>query len=268
MRENGDLFLRKVAERLSSSPLPQEAELPPLRPRGSVSASETPDLPLPVHAGRASLGWITRAILQERKRPPAAAVRPEEILNHFALRPAGAAAISQGVALSTESASCPWKPSATLLLVSFRGASGSASDVTATFKADPANVRAYRLLGFAPVTGLELSPLPTRLPAKTITSLVIEIEPSTAAGDLGSIEWSVNGKSAAPITLTRHDDADPSDDARFAALVCTYAQWLAREPSGMIDAYLLAALARETAAKDLPADRLDFLNLIDRSLDL
>ena len=118
------------------------------------------------------------------------------------------------------------------------------------------------------MAGLESAALPTRLPAKTITSLVIEIEPSTVIGDLGAIEWTVNGHSAAPIVITRHGDAEPSDDSRFAALVCTYAQWLTRESSGMIDTDLLAALARETAAENLTADRIDFLNLINRSLDL
>lgn len=268
MTQNGDLFLRKVAERLSSTPTPTEADLPPLLPRGSVSAAESPSLPLPIHSGRASLGWISHAILNDHKRPPARAVRPEEMLNHFTLRPAGAAAISHGVTLSTEAISCPWKPSATLLLVSFRGANDTAREVSATFHANASDVRSYRLLGFATVDGLAPEKLPTRLPAKSITSLVIEIEPSTAAGDLGTIEWSVNGKHAAPVTIARHGDAEPSEDARFSALVCTFAQWLTRESSGMLDTDVLAALAREIAAENLPADRMDFLNLIDRALDL
>lgn len=268
MRENGDLFLRKVAERLSAAPVPTEEELPPLRPRGSVSALENPSIQLPVHAGRASLAWITRSILIDRKRPPASAVRTEEILNHFLLRPSGPTTVSQGVTLSTESISCPWKPSATLLLVSFRGANDSARELSATLHANTSSVRSYRLLGFAPVSGLETGTLPSRLPAKSVTSLVIEIDPSTVSGRLGSIEWSVNGHNAAPVMLARHGDAQPSADARFAALVCTYAQWLARDPASRIDAGLLAALARETAAENLPADRIDFLNLIDRSLDL
>lgn len=268
MDKEGDLFLRKVAERLATIPLPAANELPSLRRRDSVDAVANPTLPLPVHAGRASLGWITRSILVDRKLPPANAVRTEEILNHFALRPAGAAGLSQGVTLSTESISCPWKPSATLLLVSFRGANDTAREVTASFHANPARARSYRLLGFAPVSGLQPGPLPTRLPAKTITSLVIEIEPATASGDLGVIEWSVNGRTAAPLTVARHGAAEPSDDARFAALICTYSQWLVRESSGMIDTDLLAALARESAADTLPAERVDFLNLIDRSLGL
>jgi hypothetical protein len=268
LNDNGDLFLRKIAERLTSAPVPTAAELPPLRPRGSVSPAENPALPLPIHAGRASLGWITRSILQDQKRPPASAVRTEEILNHFFLRPVGAAAVSHGVTLSTESISCPWKPSATLLLVSFRGAADTAREVTATFRTDPEKTLGYRLLGFAPVEGLDPGSLPTRLPASAGSSLVIEIEPAAATGDLGRIEWSVDGEKAAPISISRHGDAEPSEDARFAALVCTYAQWLSGESSGMIDADLLAALARETASETITADRMDFLHLIDRSLGL
>ena len=135
--------------------------------------------------------------------------------------------------------------------------------------ADPASVRRYRLLGFAPVAGLAPGPLPTRLPAKTITSLVhrnrtLHRQPATSEPSSGPS----TARPPPPVTIARHGDAEPSDDARFAALVCTYAQWLAREPSGLIDTDLLAALARETAAEDLPADRMDFLNLIDQSLNL
>ncbi len=268
LRETGDLFLRKVSERLAAAPPPSADKLPALHPRGSVSAAEHPTLALPVHAGRSSLGWITRSIREDKQRPPANAVRVEEVLNEFALRPAGAAAVAQGVTLSTEALACPWKPSATLLVVSFRGASDEAREVAATFTADPAAVRRYRLLGFAPVAGLGAGPLPTRLPARAITSLVLEIEPATATGGLGRIEWSVNGQSAAAVPLGRQGDAEPSDDARFAALVCTYTQWLAGNPAGLVDADLVAAIARETASEAMPADRVDFLNLIDQTLDI
>ena len=57
-----------------------------------------------------------------------------------------------------------------------------------------------------------------------------------------------------------------SDDARFAALVCTFSQWLAGEQSAVIDQELLAALARENTAPGLPADRAEFLDLLDRLL--
>ncbi len=266
--QKGDLFLRKVAQRLTESPVPLEKDLPQLRPRGHVLALDQPCLDLPVYAGVSSYIWITRTIREDHKRPPANAVRLEEILNRFALRPTGPAAVAQGVTISTETTTCPWKPSSTLLLVSFRGANDADCNVSAHFKANPDNIRKYRLLGFSPMSDLDPTPLPTRLSAKAITSLVIELEPSTPAEDLGCIEWTVNGKPAPALVLTRKSDAEPSDDARFATLVCTYAQWLADQPAGVIDAEMLAALARENASNTLPEDRADFLILIDQSINL
>ena len=267
LQSEGDLFLRNIAERLAESPPPAAGDLPKLEQRGAVPAASRATLELPVHSGRSSLAWITHSIRTDRKLPPSDAVRLEEVLNNFALRPAGAAAISQGVTLSTESVACPWKPSATLVVVSFRGASDTARDVTATFHADPATVRNYRLLGFAPVSGLAPGPLPTRLPAKAITSLVIEIEPLSPEGNLGSVEWTVNNQAAPAIAISRQGDAEPSDDARFAILVSTFCQWLVGEPAGLVDADLVAAIARENASDTMAADRADFLNLVDQSLN-
>jgi hypothetical protein len=268
LAKTGDEFLRQVTERLQQTPPPAASALPAISPRNSVAASTTPTLALPIHAGRASLGWITQAVRGEHKLPAANIVRLEEILNSFALRPTGAAAISQGVSVTTESLSCPWKPSATLLLISIRGAADSAREVTTTFHADPAAVALYRLLGFAPVSGLSPGPLPSRLPAKAITTLALEIEPSATATTLGTIEWTIDGKSAAAIPVTHRLDVEPSDDARFASLLCTYAQWLVHDQPTFIDADLLAALARETVSATLPPDRTDLLTLIEQSLKL
>jgi hypothetical protein len=236
--------------------------------RGSVPVVITPALPLPIHAGRASLSWITHAIRTEGKLPTPNAVRLEEILNNFNLRPVGAAAISQGVCIATEALPCPWRPSATLLLVSIRGAADSSREVSATFHADPAAVALYRLLGFAPITGVKAGPLPTRLPAKAATTLAIEIEPSVFHAELGTIEWSINGTPAAPVQVTRHSAAEPSDDARFGALLCTFGQWLVRDQPDLVDSDLLASLASESASPSLPPDRADLLKLIDQALKI
>jgi hypothetical protein len=266
MEENGDLFLRKVAERLAAAPPPQPEQLPLMRPRRPVIAADQPELQLPVHAGRASLDWVTRSIREDRKRPPVEAVRLEEILNHFTLRPAGPTAIARGVTLSTELIACPWRPSSLLLIVSFRGAANETRNISARLQANPAATQRYRLLGFANIPGLPPGPLPTRLPPANITSLAIEIEPSNPTEVLGTIHWTVDGEAAPPVPIQHQSDAEPSDDARFAALICTYAQWLTDELPGAIDTDLLAALARENVSDSLTADRTDFLNLIDQSL--
>lgn len=264
----GSAYFTEVAERLKTAPVPAPDQLPSLIRRGSVVAATSPRLSLPVQSGSASLDWVTHSIRQEHKMPPTNAVRVEEILNHFALRPAGPAAVAQGVTVSTETLPCPWKPSASLLIVSFRGAAEKDSQIQATFDAKAENVSRYRLLGFAPVSGMPDGSMPTHLPAKALTLVAIEIEPNNAATEFGSIQWTINGLDAPAVQVSRRSDTEPSDDARFASLLCTYGQWLAGDQSGLIDEVIVAALAREVAADNLPPDRFDLLNLIDQSLNL
>ncbi len=250
------------------------------------NAAGSPALDLPVTAAKSNYATISKSIHQDRQLPPPHNVRLEEILNHFPLRLHGVTAIARDSAntwhpderannapsaiatLSTEMIPCPWKPSATLLLISIRGNDQKDSDLKITFHPDSANAFRYRLLGFGPIEGQTPGSLPSRLPANSVTTLALLIEPSTPAGNLGSLEWSADGKSAPTVALVRKNDAEPSDDARFAALVCTYAEWLAGGQDSVIDAEIVAALAREIASTTLAADRADFLNLIDRSLHL
>lgn len=264
----GDDFLRKVAERLSQTPAPPADALPSLTPRAAVTPASQPLLPLPIHAGRASLGWVTHAIRTDHQLPATNAVRLEEIINPFGLRPAGDAGVAAGASISSEPVACPWKPSATLVLIVIRGAADGPREVSAAFRADPATVARYRLLGFAPVAGLPAGPLPARLPAKAVTTLVIEIEPAGTGSNLGTIEWSVDGKPAPTIPVARRSASEPSDDARFGVLASTFAQWLAHAQPDLIDPALVAALSRECAASTLPPDRADFLALIAEALAL
>lgn len=247
--------------------------------RGSVAAADFPTLDLPIQSGKSNLLSISKSIRDERQLPPHEAVRLEEILNNFPLRLNGVTAIARDAAdkngmsvhvatLSTELIPCPWKPSAMLLLISIRGNEQKDCDVKVAFHANPENVLCYRLLGFTPTEGSGAGSVPTRLRAKSTAALAIEIEPSKPGGQLGSLEWSTDDKPAPPISLAHKNDAEPSDDARFAALVCTYGLWLAGEQVGIIDADIVSGLAREIATSNLPADRADFLNLIDRSLHL
>jgi anti-sigma factor RsiW len=276
---------QSLAANSKATPQPG-SELPALHPRTYLAAADFPTLDLPVQSGKSSLDWIRKSILTKHEMPDRNAVRLEEILNSFSFRPAGMTVVarlpatgwhpdnrdngmtSHAATIATETLACPWKPSATLVLISIRGNPYSDCEIKAAFRANPANVHRYRLLGFSPVEGQDTAPLPTLLPAKSSNTLVIEVEPSTVTGELGVIEWSVNGQSAAPVTFARHGAAEPSDDARFAALVCTYAQWLTGDPAGLIDVELLAAQAREIASSSLSGDRAEFLHLIDQSLDL
>ena len=250
------------------------------------TAAAPPALDLPISSARDNLAVISQWVHEDRRLPPPQDIRLEEILNNFALRLHGVSAIARAPAntwhpderanamtshiatVSTEMIPCPWKPSATLLLISIRGNDQKDCDVKISFHPDLANVFRYRLLGFQPVEGSPPGNLPAKLPANSVTTLALVVEPSTPAGNLGSLEWSADDKPAPAISLARKSDAEPSDDARFAGLVCTYAEWLAAGQEGVIDAEIVAALAREIASTTLAPDRADFLNLIDRSLNL
>ena len=258
----------------------------PAVPHGPRVAADFPTLELPVLSAKANLESISKSIRTDQQLPPHSSVRLEEILNAFPLRLNGVTAISRSAAinwhpdnrdsgmsahvatLSTEMIPCPWKPSATLLLVSLRGNARDACDVRISYQANPANVTRYRLLGFNPAAGQTTGKLPVTLAANSTANLAIEIEPANPEGDLGSLAWTTGDQAAPPISLVHKREAEPSDDARFGALVCTYAQWLAGEHAGTIDAEIVSALAREIASATLPAERADFLNLIDRSLHL
>lgn len=249
-------------------------EQPPVRPApkpstaGSpaanrfIAATDAPDLQLPMTAGRADIAALDRFVSEKAARP---AARLEEIVNAFELRPAGAAAVVRGATAAAETLSCPWKPSATLVMIRFQNNLETARDVAATLHFNPAAVARYRLLGHAPVEGS--TSMPSRLAEKSGVSLLVEVEPVGAARDLGEIRWSIDGAPAAPLAILRAPDAEPGNDARFAALLAAFSLWNtggATAPTPDI----IAGLARECAASDLPADRKQALVFIARTLEL
>ena len=260
--------------------------LPAVPPQVFIPVADATTLELPILPGKPNLTAITTSIVEAGKLPPPDSVRLDEILNSFPLRLNGTAAIARGgsapwhpdsrdsgmsahvATVSTEMIACPWKPSATLLLISVRANGQKDCDVKIAFRPDPDNVSRYRLLGFPSKNGTPAGSYPAKLPAGSYTTLAVEIEPSKPGGNLGSLEWSADDKSAPSISLQHKTDAEPSDDARFATLVCTYSQWLARELPGIIDTEIVSALVRETSSATLPADRADFLKLVESSLRL
>ncbi len=260
--------------------------IPALPTRDLLTVAECPSLQLPVYSGKPSLPRIMQSIREEHCLPARESVRLEGILTSFSIRLRGITAVARvaksswhpdtreagmsvhAATLASEIIPCPWKPSAKLLLISVRGNPVDDCEASLVFRPDANHVLRYRLLGFAPGQGNDSGTMPTRLAAGSAQTLAIEIEPSTAVGDLGSVDWAVNGQPAAGISVANNAGTEPSDDARFTALVCTYAQWLAGEQAGIIDAPLLAALAREIDAETLPVERRDFIKLINQSLNL
>ncbi len=240
---------------------------PVLIPRSAVTALESPILPLPVQAGQMSFDWVTSAIRSEKQLPHPHAVRFEEILNRFSLRPAGTAALAKGVSLSAESLACPWRPSSELIVVSLRGAAGDERDVTAVFRPNPTVVRSYRLLGYARAQGADEASLPTKLAAGSAHSLVVELESVKSSTSFGSIEWTVDGQDAPVLDVIRRTDTPSSRDARFAALVAACSLWLS-DPSSATDTALLTALMQEHRSTTIPGEHADFLRLIDEAMEI
>jgi hypothetical protein len=85
---------------------------------------------------------------------------------------------------------------------------------------------------------------------------------------LGELIWTVDGTEAPAISLIRNEENEPSDDARFAALICGFGLWLRGEEKPAVDDLLVLGLAREVAAESLVADRYDFLNLVDQAVKI
>jgi hypothetical protein len=255
---------------------PEAAEPPPpaiFAQRGSIRPSAFPVLDLPIYTGSDSLPEISSAI-EEGELPARESVRPEEILNHFPLRLNGVTSLARAAdarhlaTLSTETLPCPWKPSATLLIISLKGNPAGDCEIQLAFHPNPDTVFRYRLLGFPLAAGAEAGPLPTTLPASTTAILAIEIEPSKPTGELGRLKWTADGTPAPEISILRRPSVEPSDDARFAALTCSFSQWLTGEHAGVIDGEIIAALAREIASATLPPERAAFLGLIERALQI
>jgi hypothetical protein len=240
-------------------------KFPVLVPRSAVSALENPVFSLPVQAGAMSFDWVTQAIRRDKRLPHPDAVRLEEILNHFTLRPSGTASLANGVALCAESVPCPWRPSAELLVVTLRGAVGDARDVAAEFHPNPSVVRSYRLLGYARAQGATVDVLPTKLAAGLTHSLVIEVQSHQSSTSFGSIQWTVDGQDAPVLDVIRRADAPPSDDARFAALVAACSLWLS-DPSGAIDSEMVEALIREHRSSAVTPERADFLFMMEEAI--
>jgi anti-sigma factor RsiW len=254
----------------------------------SALARVQPSLDLPVQVGVASYELISQSVHQAQRLPEPASVRLEEILNSFSYRLHGVTAIARSASsssswhpdhrdasvsplnatLSSELITCPWKPSSTLLILSLKGNAKNPVEAQLTYLANPDSVSRYHLLGFNPIPDQAAGVPSTQLARDATSTLAIEIETSNAGTELGLLQWSTAGKLAPSISLIRKADAEPSDDARFAALVCTYSQWLAGEQPTVIDADLVAGLAREIDSSSLPKDREDFLRLVDRSLYL
>ena len=248
-------------------PAPPEPPAPPF-PRGGrrFVVGEANDLPLPVLCRRGQLDAYDRLLKGQENLPSSEDLRFEQLLNAFELHPHGVAIVAKGTSVMAETLACPWKPSATLLLVRVENGTDASHDLTVTLHFEPAAVSRYRLLGTSDEAATD-APLPASLPAKSGTTLLIEMELRAPAPKFGQIRWSVDGSPAPSLNLDRAPSAEPSDDARFASLLGAFSLWLAKDQPEILDGPVVAGLARECVSEDLSADRKQALVLIARALE-
>lgn len=243
---------------------------PVLRPRRAVSASHHPALELPIQSGRASFSWLRDAILHDQRLPSMNAVRTEEILNHFRMRPIGSTAIFKGVTLSVECIPCPRDMRSRLAVVALRGARDQIHEVSLVWNADVETVWRYRLIGYSPVVGMQHRRMPRTLNAAAEHVVVLEIEPSSSAAQgFGMIEWTIQGEPAPSLSVTANPRRIASVDARYAAFVCVASEWLYDPAAARKDHRELVAKLLEEVEADPPfPKRIEFNQIIRKALVL
>lgn len=282
------------------------ASEPDVAETGGATGDDAGTVPLPVLADRADFrkpqdsrqmaipvigrqsGFvpIAKTIREDRKLPDPSDVRISSLLNSYQLRPEGPTVVARfpvsawhpdnrspvvtthAATAATEVLPCPWKPSSVLVVISLRGNPSVDCEIEARFVPRAETVRRYRLVENRIPGGAATSSASHLLRAGESSLIALEVEASTASGSIGSIEWNTNGRAATSVPVELDPSREPSNDARFAALLCAFGLWTANDPDAHVDAGLVAALAREVAAEDLPTERTDFLILVDQAINL
>lgn len=215
-----DEFMRVMANRIATEPLPTAAELPGVRERGFVDAQKHPLAPLPVHVGTASWNWVKRSITEQQALPHASLVRSEEIINafHFA---AGQELSANGLVVRAEGFTN--RADRARVIVSVRNDARSAQSFSWSYQ--PSAEARYRIVGFgAPSTSAAGG---TMLPAGGTVTLMLEVESSSLQDGLGAILLT-SGVQERRLPLTMA--ASTSTEAVFFSLLTDFATWL-RKPT-------------------------------------
>lgn len=219
---------------------------------------------LPLRVGTESLAKVSAAVRVAGRKPTSEEVSIPEMLNAFPLKASGAVALKGGCKLGAEVIPCPWKPSGSLVFVEVRGAKDGERALSVEFRADPESVIDHRIIGYHASSGESGVSASSSMSANAAMLLVIEV--NAKAPKLGALVWSVDGSEAPAVPLVIDSEKEPSDDARFAALVCGFGLWLRGEERASLDEAMVLGLAREVAADGLVADRYDFLDLVDQAI--
>jgi hypothetical protein len=250
-----DEYLRVIAKRIAADPLPSAAELPVLRERGFVEASQHPLAPLPLRVGTASWSWIKRSILEQQTLPHPSMVRVEEVINAFVL-PSGNEATVAGCTARTlliDSSATTKR-----VLLSLHNGTRSPQSIEWSYLA-PAGSR-YRLVGFG--AGTMQAAAAAALPQGTSVLVMLEVQQPAAGSVWGDLRFRIAEQEGSLPVESGHGDAV---DAGFFSLLVDYCAWL-RQPDSSQTTLLEAMTRLETQA--LTPEQLTAVSLMKKSLAL
>jgi hypothetical protein len=218
---------------------------------------------LGVEAEGGSLGKIIKAVRSERRMPLADEVDVKELLKEFPLNAKEVVALWKGCSMGVEVVACPWKPSSNLVFVSLKGAEEGKNRISVRSVSGSGEATGIKMLGVTALNdeGLEIEFVKGE-------SIYMALILDGTSGDIGSLEWSVDGVEAPKIKLIRNEETEASADAKFATLIAAYGMWLRKDEGRVIDEEVVLGLAREAAAENMVADRYDFLELVNQSVGL
>lgn len=252
-----DEYLRLMAKRIATEPLPTPAELPATRERGFVSAAQHPIAPLPLRVGTASWSWIKRSIIEEGKLPHPSLVRTEELINAFDFR-SGQTMTTEGITARA----CLFPPQSAnqtqRLLLGLHNATTLPKQVQWSYRA--AEGSRYRLVGFG-VGATAASSSPQLAPGATVV-VMLELKDHSSIDQGGVLQIATQGREEELNLIIPQQNGI---DRAFFSLLVDYASWL-KNPKDAPTSLMQAAADLEGA--DIDAEKRTALSVMRKSFSL
>jgi hypothetical protein len=242
------------------------------RPRAEqpfLDAARNPTSTFPLTVDATAYHDIRRTLLEEKRLPPADAVRVAGLVNAFTYsypEPAKGEAVS----LTLDLARCPWNASHDLARIGLRARSDAAvlgAEVLVVFNAR--RVARYRLIGYEGRRGRDSDAVGDTLGAGQVVTALYEIVP---VGNTDEGEWltvklryqEVNGRLSRALTGEARKLTEAPADFRFAAAAAEFGLLL-RESEYRGDATYDAVriAARDAQGADPDGRRAEFLVMVD-----
>ena len=252
-----DEYMRLVAKRLATGPLPSMTELPAQRERGFVRATEYPVAPLPLRIGTASWSWVKRCIIEQGRLPHASLIRVEEIVQAFAS--ASKSSSEQGK-ITFRALALPGDTSSDRKLVLFTLHNGEASQQELEWSYRAPKGVSYRLIGFGSSTTVNESHAQWIMPGASVQVMLEIIQPSHHQ-DLGTLSVRRQGEESS-VAVTHET---PDADMKFMRLLFDYCQWLRNsheDPATLVDA------VDRIEGEDISLEQRSALSVMDKSFNL